>query len=59
MPAKTARVGYDDVPVLRTPNVAIQTTTDSFAAEVTRMISGASGNSSDKPQQSRSSNGKD
>lgn len=40
MAVMTARVSYDDIPVLRKPNVAIPTPPDKFAAEVTRAISG-------------------
>jgi hypothetical protein len=40
MAANTARVSYDDIPVLRKPNVAILTPPDKFAADVTRAISG-------------------
>ncbi len=40
MAEKTARVGYDEVPVLKTPNVAVPTTTDRFEADVARAISG-------------------
>ena len=50
--ASTARVGYDDIPVLRKPNISVPTPSEDFATELKTAISGPS-TKQDSPEPKR------